>query len=77
MLRKSPLVAVLLLLFASSAWAGGFNIYEMGSRATALGGAFTATADDATAVFYNPAGLAWQPDGWQFSVNVSPISPSW
>lgn len=77
MLRKSPLLAALLtLLIAGSAWAGGFNIYEMGARATALGGAFTATADDASALFYNPAGLAWQPEGWQLSLNVSPISPS-
>ena len=64
LLRKSPLAAALaVLLIAGSAWAGGFNIYEMGARATALGGAFTATADDASALFYNPAGLAFQPDG--------------
>ncbi len=55
--------------------AGGFNIYEMGSRATALGGAFTATADDPSAIFYNPAGLAFQPEGWQLSLNVSPLHP--
>ena len=65
-----------MLLIAGSATAGGFNIYEMGTRATALGGAFTATADDASALFYNPAGLAWQPEGFAFSLNVSPISPS-
>ncbi len=72
---KAALLAVLLAQ-ASLAWAGGFNIYELGSRATALGGAFTATADDASAIFYNPAGLAYQPDGWQFSLNVSPLTPS-
>lgn len=71
------LVAVAALLAqAESACASGFNIYEMGSRATALGGAFTATADDASAVFYNPAGMSFQPDGWQLSLNVSPISPA-
>ena len=35
----------------------------VGSRATALGGAFTATADDATALYWNPAGLAGMPAG--------------
>ncbi len=71
------LVAIAALLAqAGDACASGFNIYEMGSRATALGGAFTATADDASAVFYNPAGMAFQPDGWQFSLNISPISPT-
>lgn len=56
--------------------AGGFNIYEMSSRATALGGAFTATADDPSALFYNPAGTAFLPQGWAVSANVSPAMPS-
>jgi hypothetical protein len=30
----------------------------VGSRANAMGGAFTATADDATALYWNPAGLS-------------------
>jgi hypothetical protein len=30
---------------------------DIGSRATALGGAFTAFSDDATAIFWNPSGL--------------------
>lgn len=38
--------------------AAGFLAIGVGSRATALGGAFTATADDATALYWNPAGLA-------------------
>jgi len=33
------------------------DLYGWGSRATALGGAFTALADDFSAVYYNPAGL--------------------
>ena len=33
--------------------------HEVGARAAALGGAFTGKADDITAIFYNPAGLAF------------------
>jgi long-chain fatty acid transport protein len=68
--------ALCALLLPPSAFAGGFNIYEMSTRATALGGAFTATADDASAVFYNPAGLAWQPGTWSVSLSTSPILPA-
>lgn len=35
------------------------DLYGWGSRATALGGAFTALADDFSAVYYNPAGLMY------------------
>lgn len=34
----------------------GFVSMEEGARATAMGGAFTGVSDDATAVFWNPAG---------------------
>ncbi len=76
-MRKVLLLAAIAVLLAqtSTVRAGGFNIYELGSRAAALGGAFTATADDASAIFYNPAGMAFQPDGWQFSLNISPLTP--
>ncbi|MBD3179929.1 MAG: hypothetical protein GF417_10180 [Candidatus Latescibacteria bacterium] len=37
---------------------GEFLRYGAGARAMAMGGAYTALADDATAVFWNPAGLA-------------------
>lgn len=38
--------------------AGNFLSIGVGPRAAALGNAFTATADDATALYWNPAGLA-------------------
>lgn len=46
------------LLVAGPATAAGFSIFEAGSRSTAMGGAFVAQADDLSAMFYNPAGLA-------------------
>jgi long-chain fatty acid transport protein len=68
--------AIVALVWTGTATAGGFNIYEMGTRATAMGGAFTATADDATALFYNPAALAWQESRWEASGDLSLIVPN-
>ncbi|NOX89905.1 MAG: transporter [Calditrichaeota bacterium] len=65
---------LLLFLPASFVLASGFSIYEQGSRATALGGAFIARADDPSAVFYNPAGIS-QLSGWQISVGTTAIQP--
>ena len=44
----------------SIAQAGIYNYYDVmvGGRAAQMGGAFTALADDATAAYFNPAGLA-------------------
>jgi long-chain fatty acid transport protein len=59
---------------AGGAFASGFNIYEAGTRATALGGAFTAWADDGSALFYNAAGLSFL-EGQAVDLNVMPIMP--
>jgi long-chain fatty acid transport protein len=45
---------------AGSAFASGFLIPEQGAKASAMAGAFAATADDPSAIFYNPAGIAQQ-----------------
>ncbi|MEW6320907.1 MAG: conjugal transfer protein TraF [Acidobacteriota bacterium] len=48
------------LLIAAVVWltGGAAQAQTLGSRATGLGGAFVAVADDSTAVYWNPAGLA-------------------
>ncbi len=48
------------LLFLSGAFlsANGLNLNGVGSRAIGMGGAFIGLADDYSAVFWNPAGLA-------------------
>ncbi len=59
---KRNLIFVLMLFFLSASFilAGGFSIYEHGAKATAMAGAFAAQADDPSAFFYNPAGIAFQ-----------------
>ncbi len=70
----SLVIAGLALFGAGSALATGFSIYEAGSRATALGGAFTANADDGSAMFYNAAGLSFM-KGQSIDVNAMFIRP--
>lgn len=71
--RLAPVLG-LLLLGADLAHASGFSIYEAGSRATALGCAFTATADDGSALFYNAAGLSFQ-SGRSAGLNLIGVAP--
>ncbi len=57
-LRTSVMLLVLIGL-AGTLFAGGFALTGVGSRATAMGGAFRGVSDDASAMFWNPAGLAF------------------
>jgi tetratricopeptide (TPR) repeat protein len=50
----------LAFVLARGAAASGFLSSGPGARAAAMGGAFTGLADDSSAMFYNPAGLAGQ-----------------
>jgi hypothetical protein len=49
--------AALFLLFGAASIASAQSFEAVGPRARGLGGAFTAVADDATATWWNPAGL--------------------
>lgn len=42
---------------------GEFLLFGAGARGAALGGAYSAIANDASALFYNPAGIALAPRG--------------
>jgi long-chain fatty acid transport protein len=55
-----------LLAAQTGAWALGFRNPDQGARATGQGEAFAAQADDASAIYYNPAGLT-QVKGTQFT----------
>ena len=49
--------------------AQGAKNFDLSARAAALGGAFTARADDASAIYYNPAGLAFL-EGIRIKTNI-------
>ena len=53
-------LAVALVLFALATpfvLASGFHVFEQGAKASGQAVAFVARADDASAVFYNPAAM--------------------
>jgi long-chain fatty acid transport protein len=62
----------LLAALPSPALALGFRIVDHGAEATARGGAFVATADNASAIYHNPAGIT-QLDGTQIMLNAYTI----
>lgn len=76
MKKLGYVMLVLALIVPASAFASGTLIYEQGSKASAQAGAFVARADDATALFYNPAGTAFFGKGFHTSFNLTYIHPS-
>ncbi len=58
-MKKSFITLVLLVLIVVL-WGNGISLNSIGPKAGAMGGAFVGQADDATAVFWNPAGLVGQ-----------------
>ncbi len=70
MLRLGPLFAGLLLAAPTALAQGNYQPYPVGERASGLGGAYTALADDEAGAFYNPAGPAFT-SGNSLSVSTS------
>ncbi|MCK4533016.1 outer membrane protein transport protein [bacterium] len=56
--RITLLMSAFLFIQAGFCWGGGFEGPGLGIRANSMGGAFIAMADDWTAGYWNPAGLA-------------------
>jgi hypothetical protein len=55
---KAALAATLLLVGTGASTASAQTFETVGTRPAGMGGAFVAVADDASAVYWNPAGLA-------------------
>ena len=66
-LKWMAAMTVMLLFGAASARAGGFMQPNLSTSGAGVANAFTATADDASAAAYNPAGAAWQ-EGFDLSL---------
>src|SRR5262245_27046945 len=45
----------------AACYGSAFSVAELGARASGMGTAFTGLADDGSALFYNVAGIAFQP----------------
>ncbi len=60
-------------LGAGAAQAAGFAVSEQSARAMGMAGAFGAQADDPSAVFWNPGGLAFQEER-RFQVGITLLS---
>jgi long-chain fatty acid transport protein len=58
--RVTAPLAVLAFLVAAPAYPAGFQVMTQDAKAMGMGLAFTAVADDPSAIFFNPAGLGWQ-----------------
>lgn len=71
---KKITLSILVLFLVGKLFAGGFQINEHGARAMGMAGAFTAIANDPTALFYNPAGLVFV-KGTQFYGGATLIKP--
>lgn len=54
---KWPIAFITLLFYSMNNFAQGTKTLGVSTRAESMGGAFTGVSDDASAAFYNPAGL--------------------
>jgi long-chain fatty acid transport protein len=67
---KFCFVAVLVVIMAGNVFAGGLNLAGVGAKALGMAGAFRAVADDWSAMYWNPAGLAGQATGIHLEAKV-------
>jgi len=76
MKKTIAIVSLFFLLFlgtSSLSQGAGFLVYEHGAAAMGIAGAFIGVANDVTAIFHNPAGIAWL-EGTHISVGTTLIT---
>ncbi len=69
------MVIMLVLVMTTGAFANGLSLNSIGTRALSMGGAMVGLADDATAIYWNPAGISNVPGAF-VGVYVTGITPS-
>ncbi len=75
-MKRIIAVSIFCLIFltiSTLSHGAGFLIYEHGAAAMAMAGAFVAIANNPTAIFHNPAGLAWL-EGTQINFGTTLIT---
>jgi long-chain fatty acid transport protein len=68
--RGMLIVCLVLILAPTLVFAGGFNLAGAGMKGLAMSGAYRAIADDWSAMYWNPAGLAGQGSGFWIEAKV-------
>ncbi len=63
-------IVIGLLMNTSILAASGLSLFEVGSRAATMSGAYVGLADNSSAIYYNPAGIAFQ-KGVGFRINLT------
>lgn len=61
-LKNITFAFLLLLMLPGTVNASGFKVDQQGAKALGMANAYAATADDPSAIYFNPAGLAGQRD---------------
>lgn len=72
---RNSTILMCMALIAGQLFAGGFALTGVGSRATSMGGAFRGLSDDASAMYWNPAGLGFMDEN-SVSLGGTFIMPS-
>ncbi len=73
-MKKELLVLIITLFGAATLFANGLSLNSIGPRALGMGGAFVGLADDPTAIYWNPAGLAGQNSSlYAFGTDIIPF----
>ena len=75
MVNTIVLILVALMALASNVNAAGFRLAEQDAKATGMGNSFVAVADNASAVWYNPAAITGL-EGTNVSLGTVMVAPS-
>ncbi len=74
-MKKNAIFIIFLLFTSSMLLAGIWDNMLIGTRALSMATAFTGIADDPSAIFYNPGGLAYYNYSFRFSLEGIYVSP--
>ncbi|KQC07178.1 MAG: hypothetical protein APR54_06255 [Candidatus Cloacimonas sp. SDB] len=71
---KKLFLFIIVLALTANIFANGLSLNSIGTKALGMGGAFIGLADDPSAIYWNPAGLSGQDNG--FNLSLADIIPT-